>query len=207
MHDFVAGADRPRLQEILLAVSAGYESSGLANQQGPGRNVPGLDAPLPEGVEPTRGHIGKIKRGAAHPPHIDDLGHDGGQLGFESRMLSSLAEMRNAAADQRLRKLAALRDPKATIVAEGALAFFSHVHFVGRGIVDHARDDLALALERDRNREHRYGVQKVGRRIERINMPGVSLVRALDPSALLHDEAIAWPRLGELLVKRFLRAL
>ena len=109
----------------------------------------------------------------------------------------------NSACDNSVRG----RDPQAAIAAERALSLLRHVHVVVGGIVDHAGDDLALALERDRDGEDRDGVQEVGRRVERVDMPGVALVGSLDPSAFLHHEAVARTRLGELFVKRLLRAL
>src|ERR1700733_8471768 len=50
-------------------------------------------------------------------------------------------------------------------------------------------------------------MQEVGRRIERIDVPGVALIGPLDPSALLQDEAIARTRLGEFVAKGLLSAL
>src|SRR5208282_2915997 len=66
---------------------------------------------------------------------------------------------------------------------------------------------LPLALQRDRNREMRNRMQEVGRRVERIDMPGVTLVGAFDAPALLHHEPVAWTRLGEICEKRLLRPL
>src|SRR5579885_711795 len=51
MHDLVAGADRAGFEEILLAVGAGDEAARLANQQRARRDVPGIEAALPERVE------------------------------------------------------------------------------------------------------------------------------------------------------------
>ena len=50
-------------------------------------------------------------------------------------------------------------------------------------------------------------MQEVGRRIERIDVPSVTLIGSLDASALLHDEAIARTRLGEIVIEGLLRAL
>ena len=84
----------------------------------------------------------------------------------------------------RLRQFGALRDAQAPVGAPGALPLFGHVHVVVGRIVDDAGDDLALALERDRDGEDRDRVKEVGGRVERIDVPGVALVRPLDPSAL-----------------------
>ena len=122
-------------------------------------------------------------------------------------MLSHLAEMGDAAAEDRLRQLAAPGDPEAAIAAKRALPLLGDKHVVVGRIVDHAGHDLPVALKRNRNGEERDRVQKVGRRVERIDMPGVALVGALDPPALLHDEAVAGARLGEFRIEGLLGAI
>ena len=90
-------------------------------------------------------------------------------------MLPRLAEMGNAAAEQRLRQVAAPGDPEPAIAAERPLPLLRNVHLITGRIVDDAGDDLSLALEPNRNREQRNRVQEIRRRIERIDMPGVTL--------------------------------
>ena len=68
-----------------------------------------------------------------------------------------------------------------------------------------AGDDLALALEGDRDGEVRQAVQEVGGAVERVDDPAVALVGAFDGAALLHDEAVAGPRLRQLLAQDLLR--
>src|ERR1700722_7307399 len=102
MHDFVAAADRAGLEVVRLAVRAGHEAAGFADQQRASCDVPGIQASLPECIEPAGGDMGQIERSAAHPPHIDDSSHDSGKLRHESRMPSRLAEVGNAAAEDRL---------------------------------------------------------------------------------------------------------
>ena len=50
-------------------------------------------------------------------------------------------------------------------------------------------------------------MQEVGRRIQWIDVPGVTFVGPLDASALLQNEAIARTRLGELLIEGLFRTL
>ena len=102
----------PVLRKSVLAVGAGHEAAGFANQKRAGGDIPGIEPPLPEGVEPPGGDIGEIERGAAHPPHIDDPSHDGLKLLQEPGMLRRLAEVGNAAAEDRLRQVAAPGDPR-----------------------------------------------------------------------------------------------
>ena len=89
-------------------------------------------------------------------------------------------------------------DAQALVVEEGALALLGQEQSSLAGIVDHAGDDLALALQGDGDREVRDAVQEVGGAVERIDDPGVGLVGALDLAALFAEEAVAGPRLGEL---------
>src|SRR5271168_677442 len=122
-------------------------------------------------------------------------------------MLRHLAEMGNAAAEERLRQLSPPRYSKAAIAAERPLSSLGDEHVVVRRIVNDAGHDLPLAFQRNRNGEMRDRVQKVGRRIERIDMPGVTLVGSFDAPALLHDEAVAWTRPGEIRVEALLGPL
>ncbi len=122
-------------------------------------------------------------------------------------MLRLFAEMGNPATEERLRQLDAPRHAQATVAAERPLPFLGNEHVVVRRVVNDAGHDLPLALERDRNGELRNRMQKIGRRVERIDMPGVTLVGAFDAAALLHDKAVAWTRLGEFRVEALLGPL
>ena len=149
MHDLVAAADRAGLKEIVLPIGASDESPSFANQECARRNIPGIQATLPESVEPAGGDVSQIERGAAHPTHIDDAGHHSRELCSESRMLRRLAEMGNAAAEDRLRQVAAPRHTQPAIAAKRSLTLLSHVHVIVGWIVDDASDDLPFALQRD----------------------------------------------------------
>ena len=106
--------------------------------------------------------------------------------------------MRQRAAHDRLGEPLARRDPQAPVVEEGALAVLGGEELVVGRIVDQRRDDRALALQRDRDREVRDAVQEVGGAVERIDDPGVGLVGALVAAAFLAEEAVAGPRLEQL---------
>ena len=87
-------------------------------------------------------------------------------------------------------------DPQAPVVEEGAGAALGDIEFVDDRIVDDAGDDLALALERQRDGEDRDAVEEIGGAVERIDDPAVGLVAAGDLAAFLGEEAVAGPRLG-----------
>ena len=114
-------------------------------------------------------------------------------------MLAALAEMRDAAADQRFRQLVAAGDAQTPVVEVGALSPLGDEHVVDGGIVDDTGDDLPLPHQGDRDAEDRDAVEKIGGAVERIDVPGVALVGALDRAALFHHEAVARPRLGQFL--------
>ena len=116
------------------------------------------------------------------------------------------ADMRQPAGDHAFVELAPPGDAQALIVEEGALAALGDVEFVIGGIVDHAGDHRALALQPDRNRKLRNAVQEVGGAVERIDDPGVGLVVAFAGAAFLADEAVTRPRLGEVGVEHLLGA-
>src|SRR5690349_14721016 len=117
------------------------------------------------------------------------------------------ADMRHAAGDHAFIEPAAAGDAQALVVEERALAALGDIELVIGGIVNHARDDGVFAPQADRNRELRDAVQEVGGAVQGIDDPGVGLVGALARAAFLADEAIARPRLGEVLVEYLLGAL
>ena len=79
-------------------------------------------------------------------------------------------------------------DAQAAVVHEGAAAALGGVELVHRRIVDDAGDELALALQRDRDGEDRDAVQEIGGAVERIDDPAVLVVLAGDRAALFHQE-------------------
>ena len=96
------------------------------------------------------------------------------------------------------------RDAQAAVVHEGAAATLGDIELVHDRIVDHAGDDLALALQSQRNGEDRNAVQEIGGAIERIDDPAMGASRAVGGAGFLGQEAIARPRLGEFLDQRLL---
>ena len=115
--------------------------------------------------------------------------------------------MRQAAANHAFVELAPAGDAQPLVVEERALAALGDVELVIGGIVDHAGDDDAVALQADRDRELRNAVQEVGGAVEGIDDPGVALVGAFARAAFLADEAVAGPRLGQIGIEQFLGAL
>ncbi len=99
----------------------------------------------------------------------------------------------HAAADHAVRQHLAGADADAAIVEEGAATLFRRVEFIGRRVEDYAGDDLAIALQRDRDGKLRDAVQEVCRAVERIDDPAMRAIGALDLFAFLAEEAISWP--------------
>ena len=90
-------------------------------------------------------------------------------------------------------ELAAPGDAQAAVVHEGAAAAFGGVKLVHGRIVDDAGDQLALALQRDRDGEYRDAVQEIGGAVERVDDPAVLVVVAGHRAALFHQEGVARP--------------
>src|SRR3546814_5951866 len=65
-------------------------------------------------------------------------------------------------------------------------------------VVHHPGDDLAVALDGDRDREIGDAVQEVGRAVERIDDPARAGLRAGRLAALLHQEARSEEHTSEL---------
>jgi hypothetical protein len=87
------------------------------------------------------------------------------------------------------------------------VALLCHEHVVGRGIVDESGDDLALALQRDGNREMRDAVHEVRRAVDRIDDEAVGLVGAVDRAAFFGEKAVAGAHARQFLDQDALGAL
>src|ERR1022692_100480 len=114
--------------------------------------------------------------------------------------------MRQSAGDHGVGEALAAGDADALLIHERTLALLGDEHLVVRRIVDQAGNNRVLALERDRDRELRNAVQKIGGAVERVDDPAVRLVGALARTSFLAEKAVTGPRLGELLVQRLLGA-
>ena len=95
--------------------------------------------------------------------------------------------------------LLARGDAQALVFQPRALVLLGPEHLVAHRVEHDAGAQLAIALERDRDREVRDAVQEVERAVERIDDEAVRLVRALHLAAFLEQEAVARPRLLEAL--------
>src|SRR4051794_7620048 len=206
VHEFVAADHMPRLQRIVVALDARDNAAGFAHDDLTRRHVPGLQIALPVAVEASGGDESHIQRGGAEAAQARDLVLDCSHLQPRELMIAA-ADMRQAAGDDAFVQLAAAGDAQPLVVEEGALAALGDVElFVGR-IVDHAGNDGALTLQRDRDRELRDAVQEIGGAVERIDDPGVALVGAGAVAAFLTEETVTRPGLVKVGVEHFLGAL
>src|SRR3546814_5734439 len=86
-----------------------------------------------------------------------------------------MAHIGDARRDQAFVELAARRDAKPPVVQPRAAAAFGPIAFVGDGLIDERRGDVAPAaaglgfLHRDRDREMRDRVEEVRGAVERID--------------------------------------
>src|SRR6187455_3174815 len=192
----VAGDDAAFVQHIVVTLGIAYEGAGFAQHHNPGGKIPGMQVPLPEAVEPARSSPSEVKRGSAKPPDSRGGSHDGAQF-LEEQIMRGLSAVRNAGADHRGRELRACCDPDAAIVEKGAFALFGGKGFLIGRIEDESRNQLAFALERDRDGEDWNAMEEIGGAVEWIDDPAMAAVAAFDIAALLHQEAVAWTRAGK----------
>jgi len=92
----VGGNDVAGLQWACLRLAIAGEATGLADEQNPSGQIPGLEPPFPEDVKASRGHIGKFKGGSTQPADADALSLQNGNLGT-ILCLALAAAMGNAA--------------------------------------------------------------------------------------------------------------
>src|ERR1051326_3233634 len=203
MQTVVGGEYVTRLHHLLAAGEVGDEAASLAHQQHPRRDVPGGKAELPKAVEPAGGDIGEIERGRAEPPHAAGRRQHRGQ-GAEIDRLAGAAAGRQTGADNRLGELPTRRYSEPAVVQIGAGALLGPIHLVAGRLVDHPGDDFAVAFERDRDREMRDAVQKIGRAIEGIDDPTVARVAARDLAPSFEQEAVAGASAVQLVPQRAL---
>src|SRR5579875_3263878 len=148
MYSLIAGADRAFRENLLAALGIRDETAGFPDDENARRQVPGLQIAFPAAVIGAGSDEAEIERRGAEPAQIRCPRHDRGKRHFETRM-ARLAEMGNAATDERLAHVAARRHSQATIVEIGTLAFLGDIHRFCRRIIDEAGDNLAFALQAD----------------------------------------------------------
>src|SRR6266702_196735 len=196
----------PGHYRIARRVDVANRPARLAHHDQAGGDVPGLEVAFPIAIEAAGGDEGEVEGGGAEAAEAGDAVLDRGHLAAEFFVVAA-ADMGQATGHHAFAELAAAGHPQALVVEEGALAALGDVELVIGGVVDHARDDRALARQPDRDRKLRDAVQEVGGAVERIDDPGVALVAALAHAAFLADEAVTGPRLGEILVEDLFGAL
>ena len=152
VHGLVAGDDVARLHACAPCPARSVTKPPASRTiDHAGGEIPRRKAALPIDVEPAGRHIGEIERGRAEAPQPGDLVLDRRHFAAEQREIAAPV-MRQRAAHDRVGEPLARRDADAAVVEERALAALGGEELVVGGIVDQPRDDLALALERDRDR-------------------------------------------------------
>src|SRR5262249_50098012 len=106
--------------------------------------------------------------------------------------------------DHRIAELAPRGNAQPPIVDIGADAFLGPKELVAQRLVDEAGDDLAVALERDRDAPMRNAVEGIGCAVERVDQPAVMRGAARLRSGLFEEEAVTRAGFGELGTKDLL---
>ena len=111
-----AGQDVAGVQVIFTAVEPADDAAGLADDQGPGSQVPGAEPGLPESVEAPGRDVTQVKRGSAGPAHPRRVAdHLGQHVEIRRDFPVGLAK-RKARANQRPFDLSLAADPDAPAV-------------------------------------------------------------------------------------------
>ena len=203
----VAGDDLAGARTCPAAVLVGDEAAGLAHHQDAGRHVPGRQRLLPEAVEAARR---RPRRGRARPSR------SGGCRRPSAHHVAQLAEVaavmrrgRDAACRCRSRSRPARCAPatrRRRSLSQAPPPFSAQKSSSVDRIVDHAGDDLRPA------RSSAIEMAKCGMPCRKLVVPssGSTIQRCwpsvpVDRAALLHQEAVARPRLGAVRRRRSAR--
>jgi hypothetical protein len=186
----VGGQNAARLELNLSSVEVGDEAACLPHQCDTRRYIPRRQPMFPIRVQPSGRDPGKIEGCCSKSAQPRDFLLHGGVLIARKNDVPA-AGMRKRAGNDRLRKLSACSHPQPAIIEKGAFAPLGREQVVAHRIIDDARNDRALPIERDRDRKMRDAVKKIQRAVERIDDPAVGLVGAFMQPAFLSQEAVA----------------
>ncbi len=151
----------------------GAGAAGFAHQQASGSHVPGLQAELEVAIHAAAGDIGQVQRSRAGTPDVGDLQFRVKQIAqhrYLGLQVASLPPM-HAGGDQRTFQVAAVGNPDAALIEEGAAATDGGEQFASQRIVDHAKIRLAALLPGNRDTKMRQATQVVVRAIQRVDDP------------------------------------
>jgi hypothetical protein len=203
-----AGGDEVAVAEVPgAAVDAGEGAAGLADQEGAGGDVPGLEVILPVGVEAARGEVGEVEGGRAGAADAADLGDDAVEL-EEVVGRAGGAGVGEAGGDEGEAEGAgggdvegrwlAVAGAGARGVDEGAVAAEGKKGLVSRRVMDDAEAGAVVIDEGDGDAEVGEAVGEVGGAVERVDDPledagrgsGVGAGVAGDPAGLLGEDPV-----------------
>jgi hypothetical protein len=170
------------------AVEIRHPPARLFDQQVAGGLVPRLQRHFPESVETSRRDIRAIQRRAAEAADgLRFLEKADEALVTEVRILADV--VRKAGDQHGFLDARSIGHPDLIIVEKRPASALGVEHFIAHRIVDHARDQFSIPLERDRDAEDREGVRVVRCAVQRIDDPSVRggrIVRA----AFLAENAV-----------------
>ena len=184
----VVGEDVLRCRKRMKrAVHVAHAPAGFADQQDSGGHVPGIETEFPERVEPAAGDIGQVDR---RRPGAADAVRRHGHLVIEVdvHVVMTLAAG-EAGGGEAIGEARRLRHVNAAVVQPCSRSALGREHFSMERVIDHARDQLARALQAERDVEHGKCVREVGGAVQRIDVPaefGSSVVAA----AFFGDDAV-----------------
>src|SRR5262249_13632694 len=144
-------------EHVVTAIDLADIAPGFAHEDDAGGDVPGRQVVLPEAFVAARGDIGEVEGGAAEAADAGDGRERRIDLRDKNRALAIVdaAARRDPRRKEGLVELAPRRYAQAPVVQIGPDALFGPEQFVLDRIIDDAGNDIALALEPDRDGEVR----------------------------------------------------
>ena len=161
---------RPARRYEGTAVERGDAAAGLLDQQHAGRDVPRVEALLPEAVHASAGDVADVERRRPEAAHGARFAEKRGEQADQLRHLV-LDGVRKAGHQQRVDERLGLRHVESRAVEERALAAFGGEQLVARRVVHRADLEPSVHFERHRAAEQRQPVREVRRAVERVDDP------------------------------------
>src|SRR5580765_4139942 len=168
--DFAVCGEHHRTTEpVGLAVKFRYHASGFVHQQDSGGGVPSLQAKFPESVKASAGDVGKIQRSRTVTAHAMRAQRE--VVVVMNIGIGKALVYREASTQQTGRESVHFGNRDRLAVQRGAIATRSGKELVINRMVDDASENCVVLRERNRDREARILMRKIGGAVERIDMP------------------------------------
>lgn len=168
MHRRIACDKRRRSEVCRHAIHRRDQPAGFADQQNSSCDVPGPEAQLPEGLEPSRRQPREIDCSRSDTPDSGGGRGDGNELPRVSLRLGALTEWK-AGSDQRACRIGDVRDVNRCAVEPRPVTQNRCEELVVRNVQYDADDWLAIVYRGDRYGKGGNSMQEIGGPVERVD--------------------------------------